>query len=142
MSRIVSTLPGRIRVRDAALRNPARLARLAAALGALGGVRSVQPNAGAGSIVLYYDVVGADIEAMEHAVDAATDAELAAPRPAGRRSSRVRINRYAKAGMLGSLGASLVFAAAGAKRWHVVTGGMFVACLAVHIGVHRRHLLR
>lgn len=54
----------------------------------------------------------------------------------------MQVNRYAKAGMLGSLSASLALAATGQKRLHAVTGGIFVACLGVHLGVHRRSLLR
>lgn len=57
-------------------------------------------------------------------------------------SLRVRINRQAKRGMLASLLISLLLAAAGAKRGHVWTGGVFLFALALHLYVHRRHLLR
>jgi len=142
MSRIVSSLPGRIRVRDRVLRNRVRLERLEAALIKIEGVTSLQSNSGAGSVVLHFDAARADAERLEAAVDTAVDAVLATPLPAGKRSVKMRVNRYAKVGMLTSLTTSLVLAAAGQKRWHAVTGAIFVACLGVHLGVHRRSLLR
>lgn len=142
MTRIVSSLPGRIRLRDPALRQPDRLARLGAALEALAGVLAVEGNLKAGCLVVRYEAAGREVEAMEAAVEALVDAEFSRPRPGLRPSTRVRLNRYAKRGMAVSLGASLVLAAAGYKRWHILTGGAFVACLAVHLAVHRRHLWR
>lgn len=142
MSRIVSSLPGRIRLRDTALRQPDRLERLRAVLAGMDGVLSVEGNAKTGSLLLHYDAASTDTDLIEASVEQAADAEFASPRPAYRPSTRVRLNRYAKRGMLVSLTASLVLAAAGQKRWHAITGGAFVACLLVHLAVHRRHLMR
>ena len=52
------------------------------------------------------------------------------------------INRWAKRGMLLTLGASLALAATGAKRGHAALGGVFVLLLGVHLAVHRRRLLK
>ncbi|MDV7212067.1 HMA2 domain-containing protein [Azotobacter beijerinckii] len=142
MSRIVSALPGRIRIRDRALRDRARLARIEEALAGFEGIDSLQPNPRAGSLVLHFDAARVEIEALEAAVDAAIDAELARPHAPRRRSLKMQVNRGAKLGMLGSLAASLALAAAGKKSWHAVTGGLFVACLGVHLAVHRRSILR
>jgi hypothetical protein len=80
---------------------------------------------------------------MEAVIDATVDKILSAPLlPVDRRSIKRRVNRYAKAGMLGSLATSLALAAAGQKRWHAVSGGIFVACLGVHLSIYRRSLLR
>lgn len=142
MSRIVSALPGRIRIRDRVLRDCARLGRIEEALGRLEGIDSLQANHGAGSIVLHFDAARVDVEKLEAAVDQVIDADLAKPHKPHRRSLKMQINRGAKFGMLGSLAASLALAAAGEKRWHAVTGGVFVACLGVHLGVYRRSILR
>lgn len=142
MTRIVASIPGRIRLRDPALRQPAHLERLLSALGALPAALAVEGNLGAGSIVLRYDAARVPVEAMEAAVDQAADAEFARPRSAYKPSTRVRLNRYAKRGMLVTLSASLALAAVGQKRWHALTGGAFVACLAIHLAVHRRNLVR
>lgn len=141
MTHIVSSLPGRIRIRGKPLRNGERLAALTSALTQLDGVRTVTPNPKAGSLVLLYD--GAEVEPaeLEAEVEALTDAEVARHYASGPRSARMRINRYAKAGMLGSLAASLALAATGNKRWHAATGALFVAGLLVHLTVHRRRLL-
>ena len=142
MSRVASSIPGRIRVRDTALRQPDRLARLHAALQAVGGVLDVESKVATGSVIVRYDAARFAPEAMENLVEQHVDAELARPRSKFPPSARVRINRAAKAGMLGSLAVSLALAAAGNKRWHAASGLVFVACLGVHLTVHRRHLLR
>ncbi|MCK2096025.1 heavy-metal-associated domain-containing protein [Thauera aromatica] len=141
MTHIVSALPGRIRIRGKPLRNTERLAALAAALGRLDAVHSVTPNPKAGSVVLLYDASAVEVDELEAEVEALTDAEVARHYASGPRSARMRINRYAKAGMLGSLAASLALAATGNKRWHAATGALFVAGLLVHLTVHRRRLL-
>ena len=142
VTRIVSSLPGRIRLRDPALRQADRLDRLSAALANMEGVLAVEGNVRAGSVVLRFEAAAHDVEAMEAAVERVADAEFTKPRPVLRPSTRVRVNRYAKRGMLASLATSLLLAAAGQKRWHIATGGVFVASLMVHLAVHRRHLVR
>lgn len=139
MSRIASSIPGRIRVRDPKLRVPERLERLRSALAAGDGVTSTEINPVAGSLLLYYDAAATAPEIMESFVDAAVDAELASPRPD---TAQTRLNRYAKHGMLASLAVSLAFAAAGNKRWHALSGGLFLAALGVHLAHHRQRLLK
>ncbi|HRD35152.1 MAG TPA: hypothetical protein PLR02_12960 [Rhodocyclaceae bacterium] len=142
MTRVVSTLPGRVRVRDKALRNPALCARVEAQLRQIEGLAVMQPNPSVGSIVLHFAAGDIDPLELERKIDAIIDAAIATPRPSGARPLRLQVNRVAKLGMLGSLTASLALAASGQKRWHAVTGAAFVACLGVHLGVHRRNLLR
>ena len=139
MSRIASSIPGRIRVRDPQLRQAERLERLRAVLAGGEGVTSSEINPTVGSLLLGYDAATVAPEIMEALVDAAVDAELAAPRPD---TAEARLNRYAKRGMLASLALSLAFAAAGKKRWHVLSGGLFLAGLGLHLAVNRKRLLR
>jgi hypothetical protein len=124
------------------LLNPARLKQLEANLIRINGVTAVVSNPGAGSMVLQFDGGRTDTSVLEAAVDAVVDSALAAPLPKSKRSAKMRINRYAKAGMIGSLATSIALAASGQKRWHAVTGGIFVACLGVHLSVYRRSILR
>lgn len=142
MSRVASSIPGRIRVRDTALRQPDRLARLHATLQAVDGVHDVESKPATGSVIVHYNAAHFAPEAMETLVEQHVDTELARPRGKFPPSTRMRINRAAKAGMLGSLAVSLALAATGNKRWHAASGLVFVACLGVHLTVHRRHLLR
>ncbi len=139
MNRIVSSLPGRIRVRLPQLRDAARLARLHDALAACHEVRDCQFNPATGSLLLHYDPAACDPQAMENLVDEAVDAELAAPRP---ETPAIRANRASKRIMLGSLAISLGYAALGRKRPHIIAGGIFLAALAVHLSVHRKRLLK
>lgn len=142
MTRIVAAIPGRIRIRDGGLRQPDRLQRLHGVLAELTGVTSVRTNPTNGSIIVHYDAAQVAPERMEKRLEHAVDAELAQPRDKAAIARRLRINRTAKIGMLGSLGASLALAAVGKKRWHAATGMVFVACLGVHLATHRRQLLR
>lgn len=138
----VSSVPGRIRIRDHALRNAWLCSQLTARLSGMDGLVSLETNSRTGSIVILYEPRCADAQAIEAAVDALV-AELQARRPAsGGKSTQKKLNRAAKAGMIGSLATSMALAAAGNKRWHAATGGVFLCCLSVHLVVHRRHLLR
>jgi hypothetical protein len=142
MNRIASSTPGRIRIRDLALRNPSRMEAVERTLGALDGVNAVECKPAAASVIVHFDSLKVDLAAFEHRIDVIVDAALAAPGKPGRHRIRRQVNRAAKIGMLGSLGASLVLAATGNKRWHAVSGGVFVACLGLHLGLHRKALLR
>lgn len=164
MTQIVAAIPGRLRIRDAALHQPARLQALQTRLLALPGVLSARGNAAAASLVLHYDAAQQPPHEMQTLVGRTADSLLqperaarapsstarptaAPPRvpaehrasPAGRRRA---LNRVAKISMLASLTTSLALAAAGNKRWHAATGAFFVAWLGVHLATHRRHLLR
>ncbi|WP_143339640.1 HMA2 domain-containing protein [Ectothiorhodospira magna] len=157
---IVASIPGRLRIKGEALRREGTRTRLAQDLSSLDGVTDLRPNPQAGSLVVHYDRTGctkADMEARIHhliaqhgSVSAASGPKSTAPRSgqrrrSGQRSLRMRVNRVSKIGMLVSLAASLAVAELrprGWKHWHVTTGWGFVACLAVHLLVYRRHLLR
>ena len=138
LTRIASSSPGRIRVRDPALRNRNRIEAVVQALEAIDAVHDIKMNVAAGSVVLHYDPEMIALDELEHHIDAA----VVASAKSGRKTLRRYANRVAKAGMLGSLGASLALVATGNKRWHSVTGGLFVACLAVHLGLQRKTVLR
>jgi len=142
LNRIVSSLPGRIRVRDKRLRHQARLELLEVELWKLPAITELQANAGAGSVVINFDPEQVEPATLESQVDAAVDKTLDAPLAKTKRPMRMRVNRYAKVGMLGSLATSLALAATGQKRGHAVAGGLFVACLGVHLTTHRKSLLR
>ena len=141
-TRIASSSPGRVRIRDLALRDHHRIEQFEAQLRRIEGIQELQSNPVAGSMVILYDRARLDALELESQIDELVDRVLATPRSPARRSLRSRANRIAKVGMLGSLGASLALAATGNKRWHALSGGVFVACLGVHITLHRKALLR
>ena len=109
----------------AALRSPVRLVRLEAQLARIEHVRTTESSARVGYLLLHFDAARTDIARMEAAVDAATDAELRtplAPAVPRKRPLKLQSNRYAKVGMLATLGSSLALAATGTKRWHTALG--------------------
>ena len=181
---LASSIPGRLRLRAAALRHEPALSRACEALQAHPGVVSVQANARAGSLLLHYDpallpwrqaenrlaaVAWAAVAPQDAQTPKASEAPKAPKAPRRTRSAAAapplpaparvpaapaasaqdrppancpQANRWAKRGMLMSLGASLALAATGAKSGHAVLGGVFVLLLGVHLTVHRRHLLK
>jgi hypothetical protein len=161
MSLIASSIPGRLRLRDRALRDDARLDALGVAVGRWRGVTDVEINLRAGSLLIHYDVARLTPAACETRAVAATAKLLGSnaresvkkrtklgadetvaqlDHPGG--TPRVRVNRWAKRAMLTSLAISLLLAGAGSKRWHWLTGVVFLHALAAHLWVHRRHILR
>jgi len=155
---IASSIPGRLRLRHALLRDPARLARLVEDFRQWPQVGEVSANVRTGSLLVRYDAAAlGESECARRCAAAVTGLLPAPPRDAappipaatlaaraGRRagSPRVRANRLAKAGMLAGLAASMVVASMGAKRLHIWTGVFFLHALGVHLWVHRRNLLR
>lgn len=160
MSLVASSVPGRLRLRDAALRDPQRLELLHGTLARWPGVLALEANAKTGSLLIHYDAMKLTRERCEvRALAAAgkllgkarnvkevevgaggTAAHAHHPGPGG--TPRVKANRWAKRGMLTSLAVSLLLAGLGGKRWHALTGVLFLHALALHLFVHRRHLLR
>ncbi len=142
---IASSTPGRIRLRHPSLRDPQRSERLPLQVARWRHVREVRANPQAGSLIVRYDNEKLNDASLARRLESsitklgATPLKLPA-KPGG--TTRVQANRWAKRGMLGSLAVSLVLAAAGQKRWHALSGGGFLASLAVHLWVHRRHILR
>lgn len=152
---VASSIPGRIRLRHAALRNPDRLARLQRTIADWPQVRAVTANETAGSLLVRYDAGALDdndcarrcaaalAELLPERAGQAPTVAVSVPATRARGGApRVRANRAAKRAMLASLAASMLLAAFGAKRWHIWTGLVFLHALGVHLWVHRRNLLR
>jgi hypothetical protein len=144
MTRIVSSLPGRIRIRDKRLRDQSSLNELGHELLQIAAITQLKSDARTGSVVVNFDQDACDIGALETQLDAAVDAVLSGP-PIAPLLTKKSLNRYNKIAMVGSLAASLAFAAAGKRhrqRLHVLTGYLFVANLGVHLYLYRKSLFR
>ena len=142
MKRIVSAVPGRLRIKDSAFADATVGERIALRLTQELSLASTRINTGATSIVINYDADAISPGELHRQVEQLLAEELGQPPfSPRRRSRRLRVNRYAKIAALTSLGASLAFAAAGRKRLHVLTGTIFVASLGVHLAIFRRTLV-
>lgn len=142
MNRIVSSLPGRIRIRDKRLRDQARLNELKKELLKIATITELKSDARTGSVVVNFDSNLIEIAALEAKLDLAVDKVLAEP---VQLLTKKQLNRYNKIAMVGSLAASLAFGVARQKRfrrWHVLTGYFFVANLGVHLYLYRKTLFR
>lgn len=144
MNRIVSSMPGRIRVRDKRLRDQSRLNELKKALLKIPAITELHGDARTGSIVVNFEPSAIEIATLETKIDSAVDKVLAEPLTPPLLTKK-RVNRYNKIVMMGSLAASLAFAVARRKRWrrlHALTGYLFVANLGVHLYLYRKSLFR
>lgn len=144
MNRIVSSLPGRIRIRDKRLRDQARLNELRKELLNIAAIAELKGNVRTGSVVVHFDPAAIEIAALETKLDAAVDKVLAEPLTPPLLTKK-NLNRYNKIAMVGSLAASLALATARKRRWrhwHALTGYLFVANLGVHLYLYRKSLFR
>jgi hypothetical protein len=145
MNIIVSSSPGRIRVRDKALRDQARLNRLEQELMTIAAIKGLQGNVRTGSLLLRFDQNAIDTADMEAGINAAADKVIGKPVARKALLSKKNINRYNKLVMLASLGTSLVLIRLRRRRWrrwHALAGYLFVANLGIHLFIYRKSLLR
>ncbi|MDR3220805.1 MAG: hypothetical protein LBU46_02175 [Candidatus Accumulibacter sp.] len=147
MKRIVSAVPGRLRVRDSRLSERAVAQYVIDSTARKLPVLEARANPAACSVIIQYDAQAIPLAEMRQRTEDVLAACLSSqngenPPKKRRRSARMRFNRYAKLGALASLAASLAFAYSGSRRLHVVTGWVFVACLCAHLAVFQRALLR
>jgi hypothetical protein len=145
---IVSSLPGRLRLRHAVLRQPAVNAALSAEIAGWAGVTAATGNAATGGLLVLYDAGGVSRAIVEsrakgrvlsHVAGAAE--QDADDEPTDLWEAIGAFNRPAKIGMLATLGASLM-ALTVSRRAHAAFGGAYLGLLAVHLLKHRRKLVR
>ena len=144
MSRIVSSLPGRIRVRDKRLRDQERLTELKKELSKITAITALQDDVRTGSIVVNFDPRAIEIAVLETRLDFAVD-QVLVERLTLPQITKKQLNRYNKIAMMGSLAASLALTTVRRKRWrrwHALTGYLFVASVAVHMIIYRKTLFR
>ena len=142
MKRIVSAVPGRLRIKDHQFADEAVIERVVAELKAHLPVDGVRANARAGSVVISYPVSKISPEDMRRRTGEILGRLLGRGSRARGRSVRLHLNQASKVIGVGSLAASLAFALTRYKQLHIVTGWVFVASVVVHMAVFRRTLLK
>ena len=146
MSRIVSSMPGRIRLRDKRLRDQEKLNELTKELSQIAVITSLKSNVRTGSLLLRFDRNAIGLSTIEANIDSTVDQIIGKAPKTQSLLSKKNLVRYNKMAMLGSFGASLI--ALGIKgrkrrvRWHKLTGYLFVANLGTHLFFYRKALLR
>ena len=146
MSRIVSSIPGRIRVRDNKLRNQTTLDRLKTELLSTPAITSLEGNHRTGSLLVWFDNNAMTLSGMEAQIKSAVDRVIQKSSAQQLLLSKKNLNRYNKMAMLLFLGTSLYsLTLAGRKRrirWHRLTGYLFLGNLGVHLFFYRKSLFR
>jgi hypothetical protein len=146
MSRIVSSIPGRIRVRDNKLRNQTTLDRLKTELLNVAAITTLEGNNRTGSLLVWFNKNEATMSDMEAQIESAVDRVTGKSSAQHQLLSKKNLNRYNKMAMLLFLGTSLyTLTLAGRKRrirWHRLTGYLFVANLGLHLFTYRKSLFR
>ena len=146
MSRIVSSIPGRIRIRDNKLRDQAILDRLKTELLNISVITTLESNRRTGSLLVRFNKNSVAMPSIEAQIDSAVDRVIGNSAASQRLLSKKNLNRYNKIAMLVLLGTSLsTLNLAGRKRrirWHRLTGYLFLANLGVHLFTYRKSLFR
>jgi len=146
MSRIVSSIPGRIRVRDKKLRNQTTLDRLKTELLNIAAITALEGNNRTGSLLVWFNKNVVPMSCIEAQIESTVDRVIGKSSAQQRLLSKKNLNRYNKMAMLLFLGTSLsTLTLAGRKRrirWHRLTGYLFVANLGVHLFTYRKSLFR
>jgi hypothetical protein len=146
MTRIVSSIPGRIRVRDKKLRNQTTLDSLKTELFNIAAITKLEGNNRTGSLLVWFNKNVVTMSSMEAQIESAVDLMVGKSSAQQRLLSKKNLNRYNKMAMLLFLGTSLsALTLAGRKRrirWHRLTGYLFVANLGVHLFLYRKSLFR
>lgn len=154
-SRLVASVPGRLRIRQQAPALP-QLHQWQAQIAAWPEVEDTRLNAQAGSLVVQYRITQCGQHEMESRVlslcngqpaqAAPSPQAITEPSPVGkpqrarRAAWRRRTNRGAKVAAMVALPVSIALVYAGNKRLHAATGWLFVAALSVHLAIHRRNV--
>lgn len=147
---LASRLPGRLRVRHPAMKDPAVCRRLADEIAGWDGVVSSEGNPVTGGLLLIYDPALAVPADMEARVSALVSRECGVMDAAGRPSAGVspsfgrtlrQLNRPAKIGMLGSLALSLAALPVN-RRLHAAAGVFYLGLLSLHLARHRGKLTK
>lgn len=143
MNRIVSSLPGRIRIRDKDLRDQVKLNALKNELLKMPAITALQDNVRIGSVLVRFDASAIEVTAMEANINSAVDQVIG--KPSTSLFAKKHINRYNKMVMLASFGSSIAFAVARPRRWrrwHALTSYIFIANLGVHLFIYRKSVGR
>ncbi len=146
MTRIISSIPGRIRVRDKNLRDQARLEQLKKTLSEINAITELQENARTGSLLIHYDREAVELEDMESIINSAVDAVMGMLPKQHTPLSKKHFNRLNKLIMLSSFGVSIAALAIPSRRlrrfWHQSAGWLFVANLGMHLYIYRKSVKR
>jgi hypothetical protein len=149
MPSIASAIPGRIRLRFSNVETGQQLEAFSLSCREQSAVTSVRINLPARSLILHFDPDTCPLATMLEWLETRLTvvgkaAAVSTPAKPGKRPRplKLRINRVAKIGAISSLTASMIWAATGNKRLHIVSGAVFLGFLAVHMGVYRRNLVR
>ncbi|WP_031434176.1 HMA2 domain-containing protein [Methylomarinum vadi] len=146
MSKIISSIPGRIRVRDKNLRDHDRLGQLKKELSNIAAIFELHENVRTGSLLIRFDRNAIELAAIESSIDSAVDAVIGMlPKPYTPLSKK-NFNRVNKLIMLSSFGTSIAALAIPnlslRRFWHQSTGWLFVANLGAHLYIYRKSLKR
>lgn len=136
---ITSFIDGRVRLRAPALKDPVQVAQIQTLLGDYAGVARVQSNLRTGSLLIEYDPAQISREMLMFAASA-LESQLS-PQTAAERVSTDQQAYHGEALLLiAALTLCLGCAAAGAKSWHVWSGGVFTLLTVNHVLQRRRAL--
>ena len=146
MTKIVSSIPGRIRVRDKKLRDQDRLDQLKNELSSIAAITELQEDVRTGSLLIRFDRNAIELVDIESSIDSAVNTVIGMlPKPYTPLSKK-NFNRANKLIMLSSFGTSIAALAIPRRSfrrfWHQSTGWLFLANLGAHLYIYRKSVKR
>lgn len=157
---IASFIDGRVRIRAEALKDPALMDQVLAALGARDGILSATPNPRTGSVLVLYDPAAVSRETLLTAALALEEQlrsleEAGANRKGATLLSRLRrgeswrgkrngrlspLTPRGESALMGALYLLTAVTGFGSRRTHVILGAAFAALAGIHLYDRRRCL--
>lgn len=131
---IVSSVPGRIRVRSRRLKSENRAKAIQAEVETFKGVASVYSNPHAGSLTVAFDPENVEAEKLEDRLEALCD-----PQP---NKLERNLEMATRIGMAGTIAATIYQGFYGSKRTHIQLGKAFMGVAAAHLGLTVMKALR
>lgn len=138
---IVSSIDGRVRVRNTMLQHPEAAAAVKKGLASIEGISDVSINHRVGSMLIIYDPCAADIKKITDTISGymnVKDGKKTVRTNRDKRGlpfaiTRKRAKLLVNAGMAASLLISLAGIALKLKKLHAIAGLLFVGLLGIHI---------
>jgi|GEM_PF-1798428 len=148
---ITSSINGRLRYRASWLKSHSMMAEMEHELKGEAAITSISCNKATGSLLISYDHRAIAKKAFEQKISECAaivsdkpQVEIKANNKQSSNSdfSGLSVNQSIKFGMLGSLIPSMLWGAFGSKKLHVLSGGVFLLFVFMHMFSYRERLLK
>lgn len=134
---LVSSLPGRLRVRHDLFTDHNLSLDIHKQVASINGVHSASINTSTGSMLVVYDTKVLALQEAENSILGILPVKTSAKSP-----KNWNRGKLAKRGMLACLGISLTMAALDEEDIHILFGLGFIGFLGLHLNIHKKRIFK